>query len=274
MSVATPLVPQGPVGRLRWTLTDGWTLTRRACAHWVRGPGPLIFSLVFNVLIVLMFAYLFGGAMWLPGADYREFVIPGLFGMTMLFGVGLTTVAVTTDADRGITDRFRSMPPGATAVLLGRAVADMLFSLVVLSVTALAGLAVGWSAHGSAGATAAGFGLILLFRFALVWVGVYLGLILRGQDAVTGIQTLEFPVGFLSAAFVAPGTMPGRLGTAAEWNPLSATVGAARGLFGNPAMEGTSWVAGHSVLMAVIWPLVLLLVFCPLSVRAFRRLSR
>lgn len=266
-------VPPVPSGGVRWALVDGWTLTRRAVAHWVRDPAPVVFSLVFGVLIVLMFGYLFGGAMRVPdGGEYREFLMPGMFTMTMLFGVGHTAQAVTADLDRGVIDRFRAMPMSSAAVLIGRAVADLLLSAVSLAVMVGVGLLVGWAATGSAGEFAAAIGLILLLRFALSWVGVYLGLVLTGPSAVFGAQTLEFPVAFLSSALVATGTMPAWLGVIADWNPLSSTATATRDLFGNPGVGGEAWVTQNAVLMAVVWPVALLLVFFPLSVHAFRGL--
>ncbi|MET8119498.1 ABC transporter permease [Micromonospora sp. NPDC005189] len=255
-------------------LADSITLTRRGLAHWRRDPGPLIGSLGFDILIVLMFVYLFGGAMEVPGGgSYREFLLPGMFVMTMVFGISLTTIAVSADLDRGVTDRFRSMPVSPLAPLLGRAAADMLFALVTLVVMLLAGLALGWRAHGGAGGTLAAVGLILLLRFALVWVGIFLGLVMRGQQAVAGVQILEFPLGFLSNAFVAPSTMPAWLGVVAEWNPLSVTVGATRELFGNAGWGGDSWVVQQYPWLAIVWPVVLVAVFLPLSVARYRRLS-
>ncbi|WP_229397688.1 ABC transporter permease [Micromonospora okii] len=255
-------------------LGDSVTLTQRSLAHWRRNPGPLIASLGFNIVMVLMFAYLFGGALQVPGGgSYREFLMPGMFAMTMVFGISLTTLAVSADMDRGVTDRLRSMPVSPLAPLIGRAVADMFFAVVTLAVMLLAGLAVGWRAHGGVGDTLAAFGLILLLRFALVWVGIFLGLVMKGQEAVAGVQTLEFPLGFLSNAFVSPATMPGWLGAIAEWNPLSATVGAIRELFGNPGWGGESWVVQNYPMMAVIWPIVLVAIFLPLSLSKYRSLS-
>lgn len=259
----------------RWIATDAWTVARRDLQHWAREPWPVIFGLLFPVMITLVFGYLFGGAMEVPGGDYFEFLMPGMFGMTMLFGISATMIAVTTDASRGVTDRFRSMPMSSAAVLLGRSIADMLNSVAMLGIMLATGLAVGWRAHGSAADTLLAVGLLLWLRFALLWIGIYLGLLVKSPGAVTAVQTLEFPLGFLSSAFVAPGTMPGWLGAIAAWNPLSSTVGAARDLFGNPAWgNGESWVAEHPVLMGTTWPLVILAVFVPLSIRAFRRLSR
>lgn len=256
-------------------LADSVTLIRRSLAHWRRDPGPLVAALGFDIVMVLMFAYLFGGALRVPGGgDYREFLMPGMFAMTMVFGISLTTLAVSADLDRGVTDRLRSMPVSPLAPLVGRAAADLLFAVLTLAVLLLVGLAVGWRAHGGVGDTLAAFGLILLLRFALVWVGVFLGLVLKGQQAVAGVQTLEFPLGFLSSAFVAPATMPGWLGAVAEWNPLSATVGATRELFGNPGWGGGSWAVQHAPELALIWPVVLVAVFLPLSVRRYRALER
>ncbi|MFG3640959.1 ABC transporter permease [Micromonospora sp. NPDC047762] len=255
-------------------LADSGTLIWRALARWGRDPGPLVASLGFNILIVLMFAYLFGGALQVPGGgSYREFLMPGMFVMTMVFGISLTTIAVAEDLERGVTDRLRSMPVSPLAPLAARAVADMLFALVTLGVLLLTGLAIGWRAHGGVGATLAAVGLILLLRFALIWVGIFLGLVTRGQTAVVAVQTLEFPLGFLSNAFVAPSTMPAWLGAVAAWNPLSATVGATRELFGNPGWGGDSWAAQHYPVLAVLWPLVLVAVFLPLSVARYRRLA-
>ncbi|MGC5307392.1 ABC transporter permease [Micromonospora zamorensis] len=268
-AAAVDLTPGRPA-----LLTDSGTLIWRGLARWRRDPGPLIASLGFNILIVLMFAYLFGGALQVPGGgSYREFLMPGMYVMTMVFGISLTTIAVAEDLERGVTDRLRSMPVSPLAPLVARAVADMLFALVTLAVLLLTGLAIGWRAHGGPGATLAAVGLILLLRFALIWVGIFLGLVTRGQTAVVAVQTLEFPLGFLSNAFVAPSTMPAWLGAVAAWNPLSATVGATRELFGNPGWGGDSWAAQHYPWLAVLWPVVLVAVFLPLSLARYRRLA-
>jgi len=260
-----------------WAVRDIWVITRRDLAHWAQRPGAVIANtLVFPVMIVLMFGYLLGGAMTVPGGgDYRDFLMPGMFAMTMVFGIGATLTAVSADAAGGVTDRFRSMPMTALAVVAGRAVADMLNSAVALSVLTGCGLLVGWHPHRGAARAAGALGLLLLLRFAFVWIGVYLGLRFHDNpEAVTAVRTLEFPVGFLGNPFVAVATMPAWLGAIALWNPLSSTVSAARQLFGDPVGADPSWITGHAVLMAVAWPVVLVAVFCPLSVLSYRRLSR
>jgi ABC-type multidrug transport system permease subunit len=256
-------------------LTQGWVLTHRALLHWARQPGQVIFGLLFSVLLLVMFGYLFGGQMEVPGGgDYMEFLVPGMLALTMLFGVEATVLAVVTDAARGVTDRFRSMPMAQSAVVVGRAAADMLNAVLVLAVMVLAGLAVGWGWHEGAARALAAVGLLLLLRFAFIWIGVYVGLVLKTPESVVAVQILVWPIGFLSSAYAAPETMPGWLGTLAEWNPLSATVSAARELFGNPGPAGESWIAQNTVLMAVVWPLVLTAVFFPLAVARYQRLRR
>jgi ABC transporter DrrB family efflux protein len=232
-------------------------------------------NLLFMVMVVLMFGYLFGGAMTVPGGgSYREFLLPGMFALSMLFGVEATMVAVTTDTARGVTDRFRAMPMARSAVVAGRGLADMLSSALGLAVLLVCGLLVGWGWHNSAAEALAAVGLLLLLRFAFVWVGIYLGLLVRNPEAVMAVQVLVWPIGFLSNAIAPTATMPGWLGAVAEWNPVSATASATRELFGNPGWGGVSWADQHAVLLAVAWPLLILAVFLPLAVHRWQRLSR
>ncbi|MEU4831636.1 ABC transporter permease [Streptosporangium sp. NPDC023615] len=295
MSVTTPApVPPAPAPsggssparvtratRAAWVAADSWTIALRDLRHWVRRPGPVVVGWFFPVLTVLMFGGLFGGAIGGPGGssggsgtgDYIDFLVPGMFAMAMLFGLESTMTAVTTDASRGVTDRFRSMPMNSSVVVMGRGIADMLDSAVGLAVLFAAGLLLGWRAEGGPAGTLAAVGLLLLLRFALLWVGIFIGLVAGGPEAVTSVQILVWPAGFLSGVFVDPATMPSWLGAVAEWNPLSATATAVRGFFGDPGRVGESWVAQHAATMAVLWPLLLIAVFLPLSARTFRRLG-
>jgi ABC transporter DrrB family efflux protein len=277
MTVIAPVVPRTPLDRLRWAVADAVAITGRDLAHWARQPAQVVVGLLFPVMIVLMFGYLFGGGMSIPGGgDYREYLLPGMFATTMLFGLEATMIAVSTDAAKGVTDRFRSMPMAPSAVVVGRSAADMLNSVLGLAVMMATGLVVGWRWHEGAGGAMLAAGLLLLLRFALLWVGIYLGLVAKSPETVMAVQILVWPFAFLSSAIAAPEDMPDWLGTIAAWNPLSATATAARDLFGNPAGWGTdgSWIAQHSILMAVVWPLLITAVFLPLSVRRYRRLSR
>jgi ABC-2 type transport system permease protein len=263
------------VTELRWAAADALTLTGRYLSHLRRQPEQLVNAVGFPVLMMVMFVFLLGGMMAVPGGgDYRAALLPGLFTLTMLFGISSTMVAVVTDAQRGITDRFRSMPMASSAVLTGRAVADMLISTLALVVLVLAGLAVGWRAPNGLGPALVAVGLLLLLRFSLLWVGIYLGLLVRGPGSVALVQTLEFPVAFLSGLFVAPASMPPVVSMLAEWNPLSATSAAARDLFGNPGWGGESWISAHPACAAVLWPLLIIAVFAPLSVRRYRKVVR
>ena len=259
---------------LRWALADSWTMTLRALSHWARQPGLVIMGLTFPLLLLVMFAYLLGAGITVPGGgDYREFLVPGVFAVTMFFGLEATVTAVNADAARGVTERFRSMPMASSAVVAGRSAADMLFSVAGLAVLVGAGLLVGWQWNEGLGNALHAFALLLLLRFAFIWVGIYLGLVVKGQESLATVQILVWPFAALSSTFTSTEHMPGWLGTIADWNPLSATLNATRELFGNPGFGGDSWIAQHGELMAVVWPLAIVAVFFPLSVRAYRALG-
>jgi ABC-2 type transport system permease protein len=263
------------VRSLAWAAVDTWTITRRDLIQWFIQPWRVVGELLFPIMFVLLFGYVFGSGMVVPdGGDYREFLMPGLFVMTMAFGIGNTMTVVATDIERGVMDRFRSMPISSAAVVAGRCAADMANSMAGLAITIGCGLVVGWSWHSGLVDAAAAVGLLLLLRFACLWIGIWLGLMVGSPEAAGAVWGLLFPLTMITSAFVAPELMPSWLGTIAEWNPLSSTVTAARELFGNTGSAGDSWIASHAVLMAVVWPVVISAVFFPLSVRRFRRLSR
>jgi ABC-type multidrug transport system permease subunit len=268
-------VRRDPIASVRWAVLDAGTVAQRTLLHWRQQPAQVAVGLLFPVMTTLMFAYLFGGGMAVPGGGtYREFLLPGMFAMAMVFGLETTFAAVATDAAKGVTDRFRSLPMSASAVVVGRCAADMLYALAGLAVLVACGLLVGWRWRGGLGEALLAVGLLLLLRFALLWVGIFLGLVAKGPEAVVAVQILVWPLGFLSNALVAPATMPGWLGALADWNPLSSTVAATRELFANPGWGGDTWIAQHAVTMAIAWPLAIVAVFFPLSVRRYRRLSR
>ena len=257
------------------TLSQGWIVTLRDLKHWVREPWTPIFGIAFSVMLLLVFGFLFGGAIDVPGGgDYLEYLLPGMFALSMLFGVESTMTAIAQDTKRGITDRFRSMPISSVAVPLGRCGADLLNSAVQLLVLMVGGLLVGWRIDDGAGRAMLAVALLLWLRFAVLWIGIYLGVTLRGEGAQMAVQVLVWPLGFLSNLFVAPETMPDWLGFLAQWNPVSATAAAARELFGNPTGITGGVLADHAVLVAFGWPLVLTAIFLPLSARAYRNLSR
>ena len=249
-----------------YALTDSWTMTRRELAHWARQPGRLVVGLVFPVMLLLMFAYLIGGGRGVTG-QYRDYLVPGMLALTMAFGLEDTMLAVTQDLEKGVIDRFRSLPMADGAVLVGRSAADMLQSALGLAILMGVGYALGWRAHGSPAQFLAAVGLLLLLRFAMLWIGIHLAMVAGKPELVQAVQILVWPVGFLSNALATPKSMPDWLGTLVEWNPMSQTATAVRDLLGGPGGE-----PGH-VWAAVVWPLVLLAVFFPLAVRRFARLS-
>jgi ABC-2 type transport system permease protein len=268
------LAEPGPIERARWAVADAVVVAGRDVAHWRRQPAAVLVNALFPVLLLLMFVYLLGGGMVVPGGgDYRDFLVPGMLALAMVFGVEATMTAVVTDTARGITDRFRSLPMAPSAVVTGRCLADMASSVVGLAVLIAAGLAIGWRPAGIGPALVA-VGLLLLLRLAFLWIGIYLGLLARDPAMVMAVQILVWPFVFLSNAFVAASTMPGWLAVVAEWNPLAGTVTAVRGLFGAPVGTGGGWATEYATLLAVLWPVLLTVVFAVLSVRRFQRLSR
>ncbi|MFI2290206.1 ABC transporter permease [Streptomyces niveus] len=269
------LTPAGDHGRAYWAVADCWNLVRRSLTHYQRQPAFILWTLGFPLVSVLLYGYVFGSAMKVPGGgDYREFLMPGMFTMTMAFGFMNTATAFATDAGKGVHDRFRSMPMAPSAVVTGRGVVDLITAGAELAILALTALLIGWRADGGPLASLAGFGLLLLLRFSLIWLGVWLGLVVPGPEQAGSLFAVAFPVTMISSVFVAPSLMPDWLGTVAAWNPVSATVTAIRELFGNPVASGGSWPEEHGLLLSVAWPVAITLVCVPLAVRRFQRLSR
>jgi ABC-2 type transport system permease protein len=262
--------------RARNPLRSGWLITQRDLRHWVRQPAGPIFGIAFIVMLLLMFGFLFGGAIEIPGAsrgDYLAFLLPGMFALTMLFGIDETRTAMSLDATRGVTDRFRSMPIPGSSVVLGRAGADLAYAMLSLAVLMGGGLLLGWRIESGFWPTVLAIALLLWLRFAMIWVGIFLGIALR-PGAATAVQVLVWPLGFLSNAFVSTETMPAWLGAIAQWNPLSATATATRELFGNPTGVTSGPLSTSAVLLAFVIPLLITAVFLPLSARAYSQLDR
>ncbi|MFB7704687.1 ABC transporter permease [Streptomyces niveus] len=202
-----------------------------------RAPGSVIAALVQPVMFVLLLAYVVGGS--LGGADNRTFLMGGIFAQAVTFNAAFTALGLANDMDKGIVDRFRSLPVPRMAVILGRTLSDLAMSVVTLVVTSLGGLLVGWRIGTSLPEAALAYFLILLFAFAVSWVGAAIGLMARSVEVAQSAGLIWlFPVTFVSSAFVSTATMPGPLRTVAEWNRVSATATAVRQLFGNPPPAG------------------------------------
>ncbi|MEV7139351.1 ABC transporter permease [Streptomyces tauricus] len=261
-------------GRTYWVLADCWNVVRRGLTHYQRQPINIAWQLGFPILSVLLYGYVFGSAMTVPGGgDYRDFLMPGMFVMTMAFGFINTATLVVYDSTKGVIDRFRSMPMSPSAVVAGRGVTDLIVACAELTILMLTALAMGWRPDGGFAFLGA-FGLLLWLRFALIWLGVWLGLLVPNPEAAGGLFAVAFPLTMISSIFVAPQLMPDWLGQVAAWNPISSTAAATRELFGTPVGGGDTWVEQHALLMAGVWPVILTLVFVPLAVRRFQKLSK
>jgi ABC-2 type transport system permease protein len=259
-------------------LNDVWVLTKRSIARIRREPETLSEVTIQPVMFVLMFAYVFGGAIEIPGGgSYNEYLIGGMLGMGLAQTAPGTAVAVVSDMSAGLIDRFRSLPMSRAAVLTARTIADLLTQMIGATVTAGVGLAIGWRVHTSAGDVIEAFALALLFGYAFTWAGVCLGMVLRSPEAAQQTGFVIFlPLTFISSAFVPTQGMPGWLQPIAEWNPLSSLAAACRQLFGNPnpAAAVQSWPTQHAELAVVVWSVAMLAVFAPLAVRLYRNKGR
>jgi ABC-2 type transport system permease protein len=262
---------------LRWLISDVAVLTRRILARIAREPETLMDVTIQPILFVLMFAYVFGGAIPLPGGgSYHEYLVGGMLAMGLAMTAPGTAVALVTDMSSGLIDRFRSLPTARSAVLAGRTIADLVTQVIGAVVVAGVGLAIGWRIHSSVADAAAAFGLALLFGYAFTWVGACLGMVLRSPEAAQQMGFVLFlPLTFVSNAFVPTQGMPGWLQAVANWNPMSALAAAARELFGNPnpAASVQAWPMQHPELAVIGWSAVLLAVFAPLAVHLYRRKS-
>ncbi|WP_405781008.1 ABC transporter permease [Streptomyces sp. NBC_00859] len=241
-----------------------------------RTPGSVIAALVQPVMFVLLLAYVFGGS--LGGAHYRTFLMGGIFAQAVTFNAAFTALGLAHDMDKGIIDRFRSLPMPRMAVILGRTLSDLTMSVVTLTVTSLCGLLVGWRIANSVGEAALAYLLVLLFAFAMSWVGATIGLMARSVEVAQSAGLIWlFPVTFISSAFVSTDTMPGPLRTVAEWNPVSATATAVRALFGNPPPGGLpadgAWPVVHALPYALLCACAITGAFMALALRRFHRIT-
>jgi ABC transporter DrrB family efflux protein len=280
-AIATPLAGGELVSgtRLGLLVSDVWVLTKRSLARIRREPETLSQVTIQPVMFVLMFAYVFGGAIGIGGgkASYHEYLIGGMIGMGLAQTAPGTAVAVVSDMSTGLIDRFRSLPMSRAAVLMARSLADMLTQIIGASVTAAVGLAIGWRIHGSALQAIEALALALLFGYAFTWAGICLGMVLRSPEAAQQTGFVIFlPLTFISSAFVPTQSMPGWLQPIAEWNPMSSLAAACRGLFGNPnpAASVDAWPAQHAVLAVICWSVGMIVVFAPLAVHLYRSKNR
>ena len=267
----------GATGGLRQALADGLIIAWRNLKRVPRIPELAIFAILQSIMFVLLFAFVFGGAIPLPGGgSYREFLMPGIFAQTIAFAAATTAVGMTDDVSKGIIDRFRSLPMARSAVLSGRTLSDLVYNGGILVVLMLSGLAVGWRVNTGIAQFLAGVALLLLFTFAMSWIGVWLGLSVPTVEVANQMGFIVLlPLTFLSNVFVPPQTLPSWLRPVAEWNPVSVLTASTRQLWGNPnPFAAQGFPAEHPILLTLIWVAVLLAVFAPLGVRRYRSMSR
>ncbi|WP_407077709.1 ABC transporter permease [Streptomyces phytohabitans] len=277
-AVLAPATPRAK-GGFGQAVSDSLVMAQRNLIRMLRIPEVVIFGLIQPIMFVVLFSYVFGGSIELPGAGtdadaYREFLMGGIFAQTVTFATAGAGAGIAEDMDKGLIDRFRSLPMTRGAVLTGRTLADLVQTALTLVVLALVALLVGWRTHENLLKVLGGFGLLLLLGYAFTWIGALIGLSVRSPEAATsGGLVWLFPLTFLSNAFVPSQNMPSALRHVAEWNPFSATVQASRELFGNiPPGYPTAdaWPMQHPVLASLLWSIVIIAVFRTLAVRRYK----
>ena len=277
MTPATASRPAAATGSIASAARDGVIVMWRNLKRIPRIPELAIFAILQSIMFVVLFSVVFGGAIPLPGGgSYNEFLMPGIFAQTIVFACGTTAIGITDDVQKGIIDRFRSLPMARSAVLSGRSLADVIYNAGILVVLLVSAVVVGWTVRTGIPEFLAGVGLLLLFAFAMSWLGIFLGLNVPTVEVANQvIFTVLFPITFVSNVFVPPQTLPGWLQPVAEWNPTSTLTAALRQLWGNPNPFATgSFPSENPVLVTLLWVAVFILVFAPLAVRKYRTLSR
>ncbi len=265
------------MSQLAEAVSDTTTITRRNLKKILRVPDLLVFTTLSPIMFVLLFAYVFGSAIGEQdtGINYREFLIAGIFAQTVVFGSTFTGYSLAEDLQKGIVDRFRSLPMSPGAVVLGRTVADIGINVVSLLVMTLTGLLIGWRIRSSLFEAIAGYLVLLAFAYAISWVMAYVGLLVRSPEVVNNASFIViFPVTFVANTFVSTSNLPGPLKTFAEWNPVSTVTQSARELFGNTvpsALPDGPWPLENPVTYTLIWVVIIIAVFAPLAIRQYQR---
>jgi ABC-2 type transport system permease protein len=241
-----------------------------------RSPDQIAGILAQAVMFTLLFNYVFGPAIHVPGGgSYAQYLVPGIMVQVMAFASIGSAAGVAEDMASGVTDRLRSLPIARPAVLAGRTLSDLLLRCLQILVVAGLGLAVGWRTHQGPAAIAAGFALLILFGLAFAWVGIWIGLTAKSVEGASSLGlTWLFPVTFVANTFVPVSGIAGGLRTVADWNPMSAMVAACRQLFGDPASPSSAWPLTHPVIASAAWSLLILAIFATLAARRYQTTSR
>jgi ABC transporter DrrB family efflux protein len=257
-------------------LSDTWVIARRGLVHMRRQPEALSDATIQPVMFVLLFAFVFGGAIAVPGGgSYKEFLMGGIFAQTIVFGCFGVALALSHDRTNGAIDRFHSLPIPRSSVLAGHAVANLIRSFLPIAFMTVTGFVVGWRIHSGVLDIMAAYGLMVAFSFAMIWVGVLLGSLVKTPEGVQGVAfVVIFPVTFIASTFVPTSTLPSVLKTIAEWNPTSSLANALRHLFENPggtAPADAVWPLAHPVAYTLLWAIGIVVVCAPLAVMQYQR---
>ena len=250
---------------MRRLVTDTLVIAERNLIRLPRAPDLLLAFTVQPIMFVLLFRYVFGGAIQTPSFSYVDFLIPGIIVQNIAFGGFVTALGLNEDVHKGLIDRFRSLPMARPAVLAGRTTADIVTNTLSMTVLLITGVIIGFSFHTDFWHAIAGVGLLLLFGYAFSWVFAFLGLLVSSPEAANSVGFIAvFPLTFISSAFVPVASMPEPLKSFAMVNPFTIVVDAMRSLWlGVPA--------GNNVWGAVVWSLVIIAVFSPLAVARYRK---
>jgi ABC-2 type transport system permease protein len=253
---------------------DGAVVAKRNLIKIKRVPEVLIWTTMSPIMFVLLFAYVFGSNIEIPGVSYREYLMGGIFVQTVIFGSTFTGAGLAEDMTKGIIDRFRSLPMARSAVLVGRTGSDIFYNTTSITLMSLTGLVVGWRIRTGLVEAIGGFLLLLLFAYAISWIMAFVGLKVSGVEVVNNASFMFImPLTFISNAFVRSDLMPGPLQTFAEWNPVSSAAQAAREAFGNTGTVPTpdAWSLENPVVYTIIWVAIILAIFVPLAIRQYNR---
>ncbi|MEY2583420.1 MAG: type transport system permease protein [Ilumatobacteraceae bacterium] len=254
-------------------LTDSTIFARRNLEHIRQVPEKLTNVTIQPLMFVVLFAYVFGGAIKVDGAGYKEYLIGGILIQTLAFAMMGPAMSIATDLQEGVIDRFRSLPSRRSAYLLGHYFAEMLGSILTVVILLGSGLVIGWRTHAPLLDVLQAFALLLVFASAIIWIGLWLGILVRSPDAVMGIGfVIIFPLTFISNAFVPIESMPNVLQWMASINPVSVLIAAVRTLFGNPVSPVTKhvWPMDHPVAAAWLYSVALVLLGWVIAQRRYR----
>jgi ABC-2 type transport system permease protein len=274
--VAAPMRAELP--KPKGFLHDSMVIARRGLLHLKRQPEQLSDVTIQPVMFVVLFAYIFGGAIEIPGGSYREFLMGGIFAQTIGFSSFGVALGIASDRKNQAVDRFRSLPMARGSVLAGYALTNLVKAMLPVVLMSLIGLVVGWRIRSGVGDALVGYGLMLLFAFAMIWIGVLMGSLIKTPEGVQGVAfAVLFPITFIASTFVPSETMPAFMRSIANWNPITTMADSLRIQFGNPNYEVADtapWSLQNPLIYTIIWCIGIVLVCAPIAIRSYEKSTR